>query len=159
MDKQKEIARNTLMNVLKELIIRSDKFNVSPAKFNTLVKAYFALEKFPEPVITGYIDISSNTHLPGGALDYASFTINPANFEIYNGFVSYKNGESEDSAWEKIFNSDDAAHDTQANKKLELWAEGFLLHLENEPKRSLLVIDRSKINSEPEIPAFAGKKQ
>lgn len=48
-----KLAVQTCQNVLKELIIRSDKFNVSPAKFNTLVKAFYTLESFPAKKITG----------------------------------------------------------------------------------------------------------
>lgn len=77
-DKSK-VATNVLMNIIRELILHTDKYCISNAKFNTLVKAYYTLESYPEKRISGYIDISSNTHLPGGSLDYSSFTINPDN--------------------------------------------------------------------------------
>lgn len=145
MDKQTEISRNTVINILKELMIRSDKFNVSPANFKVLLKAFYTLKCFPVKRITGYIDVSANTHLPGGGLDYSSFSIGEDYFEIYNGFVSYKNAECDDSSWEKIFSTKDTEHRPSLYKSLEAWAASFLLHLEDEPKRSLLIIDRSKL--------------
>lgn len=146
-----KLAVQTCQNVLKELIIRSDKFNVSPAKFNTLVKAFYTLESFPAKKITGYIDISANTHLTGGGLDYSSFTIGEDYFEIYTGFVAYRGGECDDSSWEKVFSSKDAEHRPSLLKALECWAESFLLHLEENPARSLLIIDRSKLEGDETV--------
>lgn len=141
------LAANICRNVIRELIMHSDKFNVSSVKFNSLVKAYYALESFPQRRITGYIDISANTHLPGGGLDYSSFTIGEDYFEIYTGFVSYEAGECDDSSWKKIFSSKDTEHRKNLTRALECWAESFLLHLDENPARSLLLIDRSQLNS------------
>lgn len=141
------IAANVCRNVIRELIMHSEKFNVSSVKFNSLVKAYYALESYPAKKITGYIDISANTHLPGGGLDYSSFTISEDYFEIYTGFVSYEAGECDDSSWEKIFSSKDSDHRKNLAKALECWAESFLLHLDENPARSLLILDRSQLNS------------
>ncbi len=138
-------------NLIKELIMRSDKYNVSAAKFNTLVKAYYALESFPLKKITGYIDISANTHLPGGSLDYSSFTIGEDYFEIYTGFVSYDGGECDDSSWEKIYSSKDEAHRKNLMKAMECWAESFLLHLDENPAKSLLIIDRSQLDGDEAV--------
>lgn len=143
-DKSK-VAVNILMNVLKELVMHSDKYNVSAVKFNTLIKAYYTLESYPVKKIQGYIDISANTHLPGGSLDYSSFTINPDSFEIYNGFVSYSDSACDDCSWEKIFSSSDTEHRKNLNAALECWAESFLLHLDENPGRSLLIIDKSEL--------------
>ena len=145
------IAANICRNLIKELIMRSDRYNVSAVKFNTLVKAYYALESFPVKKITGYIDISANTHLPGGSLDYSSFTIGEDYFEIYTGFVSYEGGECDDSSWEKIFSSKDEAHRKNLGKALECWAESFLLHLDENPARSLLIIDRSQLEGDEAV--------
>ena len=151
-------------NLIKELIMRSDKYNVSAAKFNTLVKAYYTLESFPLKKITGYIDISANTHLPGGSLDYSSFTIGEDYFEIYTGFVSYDGGECDDSSWEKIYSSKDEAHRKNLMRAMECWAESFLLHLDENPAqlgsrkgpsdfgaRSLLIIDRSELDGDEAV--------
>lgn len=138
-------ARNELLNIIKELMLRSDKFNVSPANFNTLVKANLTLGRFPAQTINGYIDISANTHLKDGGLDYSSFTIGEDYFEIYNGFISYKGGECDDSSWERVFSTNDTEYTETLSKRLTLWAEMFLLHLETESKRSLLIIDRSTL--------------
>lgn len=145
------VASNICRNLIKDLIMRSDKYNVSAAKFNTLVKAYYTLESFPLKKITGYIDISANTHLPGGSLDYSSFTIGEDYFEIYTGFVSYQGGECDDSSWEKIYSSKDEAHRKNLAKALECWAESFLLHLEENPARSLLIIDRSQLEGDQTV--------
>lgn len=145
------LAANICRNLIKELIMRSDKYNVSAAKFNTLVKAYYTLESFPVKKITGYIDISANTHLPGGSLDYSSFTIGEDYFEIYTGFISYEGGECDDSSWEKIFSSKDTEHRKNLVKALECWAESFLLHLDENPARSLLIIDRSELEGDQAV--------
>lgn len=145
------LAANICRNVIRELIMRSDKYNVSPAKFNTLVKAYYTLESFPVKKISGYIDISANTHLPGGSLDYSSFTIGEDYFEVYTGFVSYEGGECDDSSWEKIFSSKDETHRANLVKAMECWAESFLLHLDENPDRSLLIIDRSQLEGDQTV--------
>jgi len=145
------LAANICRNVIKELIMRSDKYNVSAAKFNTLVKAYYTLESFPVKKITGYIDISANTHLPGGSLDYSSFTIGEDYFEVYTGFVSYEGGECDDSSWEKIYSSKDETHRANLVKAMECWAESFLLHLDENPARSLLIIDRSQLEGDQSV--------
>jgi len=147
------LAANICKNVIKELILRSDKYNVSPVKFNTLVKAYYTLESFPVKKITGYIDISANTHLPGGSLDYSSFTIGEDYFEIYTGFVSYEGGECDDSSWEKIYSSKDESHRASFVKAMECWALSFLLHLDENPARSLLIIDRSQLEGDQSVHA------
>jgi hypothetical protein len=145
------LASNICQNLIKELIMRSDKYNVSAVKFNTLVKAYYTLESFPLKKITGYIDISANTHLPGGSLDYSSFTIGEDYFEIYTGFVSYEGGECDDSSWEKIYSSKDETHRKNLVKAIECWAESFLLHLDENPARSLLIIDRSQLEGDQSV--------
>ncbi|MEO8513874.1 MAG: hypothetical protein ABI543_09965 [Ignavibacteria bacterium] len=145
------VASNICRNLIKELIMRSDKYNVSPAKFNTLVKAYYTLESYPIKKITGYIDISANTHLPGGSLDYSSFTIGEDYFEIYTGYVSYEGGECDDSSWDKIYSSKDDSHRKNVGKALECWAESFLLHLDENPARSLLIIDRSELEGDEAV--------
>ncbi len=145
------VASNICRNLIKDLIMRSDKYNVSASKFNTLVKAYYTLESFPLKKITGYIDISANTHLPGGSLDYSSFTIGEDYFEIYTGFVSYEGGECDDSSWEKIYSSKDEAHRKNLAKALECWAESFLLHLDENLARSLLIIDRSQLEGDQAV--------
>ncbi len=145
------LAANICRNLIKELIMRSDKFGVSAVKFNTLVKAYYTLESFPVKKITGYIDISANTHLPGGSLDYSSFTIGEDYFEIYTGFISYEGGECDDSSWEKIYSSKDETHRANLVKALECWAESFLLHLDENPARSLLIIDRSQLEGDQAV--------
>lgn len=151
-------AVHTCLNLIKELILRSDKFNVSAAKFNTLVKAYYALESMPMKKITGYIDISANTHLPGGGLDYSSFTIGEDYFEIYTGFITYDRGECDDSSWEKIYSSKDAEPRKNLRRALECWAESFLLHLEEDPGRSLLIIDRSQLEGDETVKAEIAPK-
>ncbi|MCC6865082.1 MAG: hypothetical protein IT280_02870 [Ignavibacteria bacterium] len=147
------IAANVCKNVIRELILHSDKFNVSAVKFNTLVKAYYALESFPVKKITGYIDISANTHLPGGGLDYSSFTIGEDYFEIYTGFISYEGGVCDDSSWEKIYSSKDNDHKNSFLKAIECWAESFLLHLDENPSRSLLIVDRSQLDEKNPVQA------
>ncbi len=146
-----KLAIQTCQGVLKDLIIYSDKYNISPARFNSLVKAYYLLDGFPAKKISGYIDISANTHLLGGALDYSSFTIGEDYFEIYTGFVKYESGECDDTSWEKIYSSKDMSHRNNLLKALECWAESFLLHLEENPSRSLLVIDRSKLEGDEAV--------
>jgi hypothetical protein len=146
-----KIAVLTCQNVIKELIIHSDSHNVSPERFNSLVKAYYTLESLPAKKISGYIDISANTHLMGGGLDYSSFTIGEDYFEIYTGFVKYDGGECDDSSWEKIYSSKDESHRKNLAKALECWAESFLLHLEESPARSLLIIDRSKLEGDEAV--------
>ena len=146
-------AVNTCLNLIKDLIIHSDKYNVSSVKFNTLVKAYYTLESLPHKKINGYIDISANTHLPGGGLDYSSFTIGEDYFEIYTGFVTYDRGECDDSSWEKIYSSKDESHRNNLATALECWAESFLLHLEEDPGRSLLIIDRSHLEGDETVKA------
>src|SRR4030095_2583479 len=116
-----EICRHAIECLIKELIIFSDKYDISPARFNTLVKAYYTMESFPFKKITGYIDISANTHLPGGALDYNSLTIGEDYFEIYTGFVKYDNGECDDSSWEKIYSTKDSDHRKNLSKAIECW--------------------------------------
>lgn len=142
------LAVETCRNLIKNLLISSDRFNISPVKFNTLVKAYNALDAFPEKKLKGYIDVSANTYLIGGALDYSSFTIGEDYIEIYTGFIKYDNGECDDSSWEKIFSSKDNDHRKNLAKALECWAESFLLHLDENPVRSLLVIDKSNIDGD-----------
>ncbi|MBZ0202677.1 MAG: hypothetical protein K8I03_06645 [Ignavibacteria bacterium] len=147
------LAVETCQNVIRELILHSDKYKVSGAKFNTLVKAYYAVESLPAKKITGYIDISANTHLPGGGLDYSSFTIGEDYFEIYTGFVSYTGGECDDSVWEKIYSSKDTEHRKSFIRALECWAESFLLHLDDSPATSLLVLDRSELDGNEAVRA------
>lgn len=144
LSKTDSIAVETCKNVIKNLLVSGDRYNVSAAKFNTLVKAYNALSALPEKKLNGYIDISANTYLIGGALDYSSFTIGEDYLEIYTGFVTYDNGECDDSSWEKVYSSKDDTHKKSVIKALECWAESFLLHLDESPARSLLVIDRSE---------------
>lgn len=147
------LAANICRSVIKELIMHSEKYNISAVKFNTLVKAYYTLESFPAKKITGYIDISANTHLPNGGLDYSSFTIGSDYFEIYTGFISYEAGECDDSSWEKIYSSKDTDHRKSLVKALECWAESFLLHLDENPARSLLIIDRSQLEGDQSVHA------
>lgn len=150
-NKTDSIAAETCKNVIKNLLFSSDRYNVSPAKFNTLVKAYNALSAMPEKKLKGYIDISANTYLIGGALDYSSFTIGEDYLEIYTGFVTYDNGECDDSSWEKVYSSKDDSHRKSIIKALECWAESFLLHLDESPARSLLVIDRSETEGDSAV--------
>lgn len=146
-------ARNICLNLLKELIVRSSKYDLKQTQINTIQKAFFALEQMPQPYITGYIDISANTHLPGGSLDYSSFTIGADYLEIYTGFVEYGDSKScDNSAWEKIFDSKDKEHRNSLHKALEVWAEGLLLHAENS-SRGLLIIDRSDLIINPVVQA------
>ena len=146
-----QTAVQTCQNVLRELIIKSGDYRVTPERFNSLVKAYYILESLPVKKISGYIDISANTHLMGGGLDYSSFTIGEDYFDIYTGFVKYDGGECDDSSWEKIYSSKDETHRAHLTKALECWAESFLLHLEENPARSLLIIDRSKLEGDEEV--------
>lgn len=141
-----DLAKNTLLNILKELMLRQDKYLISSEKLNTLKKAQAALEGFPKPIITGYIDVSANTHLEGGGLDYASFTVYAESFEIYFGFVAFKNNAMDDSSWIKIFDSKDCSEVNKLRESLEVWAEGFLLHMNGIPGRNLLIIDKSQLN-------------
>ena len=143
----------TCLNLIRELIIRSDNYNIPSARFNSLVKAYYTLESLPAKKITGYIDISANTHLQGGGLDYSSFTIGENYFEIYTGFVKYEEGECDDSTWEKIYSSKDTEHRKSLDKALKCWAESFLLHLEENPARSLLIVDRSALEGDESVKA------
>lgn len=143
-----ETSRYAIECLIKELIIYSDKYGISPARFNTLVKAYYTMESFPVKKISGYIDISANTHLPGGALDYNSLTIGEDYFEIYTGFVKYDNGECDDSSWEKIYSSKDLSHRKNLSKAIECWVESFMMHLEENPSRSLLIIDKSQFEGD-----------
>jgi|SRR4030095_297486 len=143
-----EICRQAIENLIKELIIYSDKYGVTPVRFNTLVKAYYTLESFPVKKITGYIDISANTHLSGGALDYNSLTIGEDYFEIYTGFVKYDNGECDDSSWERIYSSKDPGEKKNLSKAIECWVESFMMHLDENPSRSLLIIDRSELKGD-----------
>lgn len=141
-------AIETCRSVIKDLLVNADRYNIMPAKFNTLIKAYNALGVMPEKKLKGYIDISANTYLIGGALDYSSFTIGEDYLEIYTGFIQYTNGECDDSSWEKIYSSKDETQRTSLQKALECWAESFLLHLDENPSRSLLVIDKSNIEGD-----------
>lgn len=150
-NKTDSVAIETCQNVIKNLLVSSDKYNIAPAKFNTLVKAYNALDVMPERKLKGYIDISANTYLIGGALDYSSFTIGEDYLEIYTGFIQYTNGECDDSSWEKIYSSKDDDHRKNLIKALECWAESFLLHLDENPSRSLLVIDKSNIEGDSAV--------
>lgn len=150
-DKTDFAAVQTCRNVIKNLLVSSDRYNISPSKFSTLIKAYNALETFPEKRLSGYIDISANTYLIGGALDYSSFTIGEDYLEIYTGFVKYDNGECDDSSWEKIYSSKDSTRKSSIIKALECWAESFLLHLDENPARSLLVIDRSNAEGDNSV--------
>jgi len=140
-DKAK-LAANILLNVVNQILCHADKYGITNDKITTLAKVFNYLEKYPDVNIEGYIDISGNTHLPAGALDYASFTIDSTGFEIYNGFVSYDDGQCDESSWAKVFSTKDSEHRTNVVKALEVWAEGFLLHIDENPKRSLLIIDR-----------------
>ncbi len=142
-DNKAIIAVNILKNILKELTIRAAQYNLSPDKIKALSKAYKTLDCYPHKTIDGYIDISANTHIDGGGLDYSSFTISSSGFEIYRGFVSYSDGECDNSSWEKIFASSDLDEPNKLNERLSLFTEAFLLHLELNPSRSLLIIDRS----------------
>lgn len=146
-----QTCQSAIGGLIKELIIYSDKYNITPARFNTLVKAYYTLESFPAKKITGYIDISANTHLPGGALDYNSLTIGGDYFEIYTGFVKYDNGECDDSSWEKIYSTKDGGQKKNLVKAIECWIESFMMHLEENPSRSLLIIDRSLFEGDSDV--------
>lgn len=150
-NKTDAVAVETCQNVIKNLLVSSDRYNISPTKFNILVKAYNALEAFPDKKLNGYIDISANTYLIGGALDYSSFTISEDSLEIYTGFIQYDNGECDDSSWEKIYSSKDTDHKQSLIKALECWAESFLLHLDENPSRSLLVIDKSNTEGDNSV--------
>lgn len=152
-NKTDSVAVETCQNVIKNLLVSSDRYNISPAKFNTLVKAYNALDVMPDKKLRGYIDISANTYLIGGALDYSSFTIGEDYLEIYTGFIQYENGECDDTSWEKIYSSKDENHRSSLIKALECWAESFLLHLDENPARSLLVIDKSEIAGDNSVMA------
>jgi hypothetical protein len=144
-------AINTCLQVIKELILGSDKYSVSPVKFNALVKAYYALESLPEKKLCGFIDISVNTFVQGGAVDYSSFTISGDYLEIYTGFIQYKDGECDDTSWLKVYSSKDSIHINNMPKALECWAESFLLHLENNPSRTLCIIDRSQVQGDESV--------
>jgi hypothetical protein len=142
------LAVETCRNLIKNLLVSSEMYNISSLKFNTLLKAYNALEVFPEKKLNGYIDVSANTYLIGGALDYSSFTIGEDYIEIYTGFIKYENGECDDSSWEKIYSSKDESTRKSLSRALECWAESFLLHLDENPSKSLLVIDKSNIDGD-----------
>jgi len=146
-----KLAVNTCQQIIKELIICSDKHNISPLKFNALVKAYYALESFPEKRLSGFIDISVNTFVQGGAVDYSSFTIGEDYVEIYTGFIQYNEGECDDTSWLKIYSSKDSSHMKNPVKALECWAESFLLHLDDNPSRSLCIIDRSQVQGDETV--------
>lgn len=148
MNIQTEIAVRTLRNVVKELILRADKYGISQARIKTLTTANLLLEKYPEKIIDGYIDISANTHINDGSLDYASFTLRSNGIEVYTGYVSYVDGICDESTWEKVFDSNDSTHRNNLATALDIWAEKFLLHLDAEPQRALLVIDRCKLLEE-----------
>jgi hypothetical protein len=146
-DKPKILAIKILKDIIKELIIKSEKYNISAFKFNSLIKSYYILDNFPNNDVLGYIDISANTYLPGGGLDYSSFTIKNNCIEIYTGFVNYSSGICDDSSWEKIYSSKDNIHKKSLEKALYLWAESFLMHLEDKPSKSLHIIDRTEIKN------------
>lgn len=153
-----KLAANTSQQIIKELIMGSDKYNVSPVKFNALVKAFYALENLPKKKLTGFIDISVNTFVQGGAVDYSSFTIGEDYVEIYTGFIQYNDGECDDSSWLKIYSSKDSTHRGNLAKALECWAESFLLHLDDNPTRSLCIIDRSQVEGDEAVKSEVNPK-
>ncbi len=144
-------AIRTCKNVIKKLLMFSEEYKTSSSKFNTLVKAYNSLESFPYGKVRGYIDISANTHILGGALDYSSFTIGEDYLEIYTGFIKYDNGECDDSIWEKVYSSKDNTKKATLIAALNCWAESFLLHLEDNTQGALCVIDKSNIEGDTDI--------
>ena len=144
-------AIQTCKGLIKKLLVYSDDYNISASKFDTLIKAYNSLEGNPSKKIQGYIDISANTHMFGGALDYNSFTIGEDYLEIYTGFIKYDNGECDDSIWEKIYSSKDSEQNPSLITALNCWAESFLLHIEENPAGALCIIDKSNIEGDTEI--------
>jgi len=142
------VRENIVLNVLQALVLGYQKYMISEVKLAVLIRAIEAVRAISEgktAVWEGYIDISSNTHIKGG-LDYDSVTVMADGIEVYKGYVHYDgNGVSDDNTnWEKIYASKDPAHNMRVREKLDLWAESFLLHLDTEPKRSLLIIDKIK---------------
>jgi hypothetical protein len=136
---------SVLQNVIKTMAVHSDKYGITPAKFNTLIKTYNILDNFDNKKFAGYIDVSANTYLIGGSLDYSSFTIYAGCIEVYNGYIQYANGDCDDSSWTKIYSSNDTDHRKRLEEELQCWAESFLLHLDENPARALLVIDKTDI--------------
>lgn len=141
-----EIPYNHCKNLISELLNNFVKYSISPLNVEVLKKAYHNLQDNNKPLYTGYIDISSNTHFESGGLDYSSFTIGADYLEVYTGYVEYGDDKScDNSSWEKVFDSKDPEHRQNLNKIMEVWSESFLLKLEINPLRSLLIIDRSKL--------------
>lgn len=137
----------TLKDLLKNLAISKDKYSISESKLSVITKLHSLLDKIENlKDLNGYVDISANSYLIGGALDYSSFTVASSYIEIYQGFIRYSNGECDDSSWEKIYSSLDTVERKNLAKRLKIWAEGFLLHIEENPKLSLIVIDKSNLH-------------
>ncbi|HRE09568.1 MAG TPA: hypothetical protein PLN22_01980, partial [Ignavibacteria bacterium] len=59
----------------------------------------------------------------------------------------------DDSSWEKIYSSKDETHRANLVKAMQCWAESFLLHLDENPARSLLIIDRSQLEGDEAVHA------
>jgi hypothetical protein len=146
-----KLAIQTCQQVIKELILYSDRYSISVEKFKTLVKTHYVLENLPQKKLEGFVDISVNTLIQGGAVDYNSFTVGEGHLEIYTGFIQYKEEECDDSSWLKIYSTKDDFNEKNLQKALECWAESFLLHLEDNPSRSLCIIDRLKSDGEETV--------
>ncbi len=136
-----EAAIETCVFVVKDLIRNFDEYKLNTENLNSLSKALYTLQNYPENKMDGCIDISASSRWDGGGLDYCSFTVAGDYIEISAGGITYNNGTANDSYSEQVYSSAMPGFKSNLPSALKCWLESFYLHIKDNGPKAIYIND------------------
>ena len=146
-----EAAIETCALVVKDLIRNFEEYNLNKERLDTLTKALYTLQNYPEVKIDGCIDISASTRWDGGGLDYSTFTVAGDYIEISVGGITYNCGTANECYSEQVYSSAIPEYKESLPAALKCWLESFYLHIKDNGPKAIYINDIAEMTDTREV--------